>query len=142
MAQNNIIIINSSKDIRDFTQKLTAKTSPSEIADFLKILGKKLEVTNRHNMSKGLIPATEKLILKIQEIIVSNSDVRLRLEAKKKLFEVVGFVQELSLEVELEEKLKANFYSGIPNLGLLLGELASYLSVFLPMAATASVLLN
>lgn len=138
MAQN--ITISSSKDIRDFALKLTADTPMPEITIFLKALGKKLKSSNRHNMPPDLIGDTESLILKLQEIFTDKS---LKPKTEDLLFDIVGFVQELTQETEVEDKLKANFYAGVPKLGSKIITLAGYLgTAVIPIVTTSSVLLN
>ncbi|HMQ60622.1 MAG TPA: hypothetical protein PKE06_08140 [Flavilitoribacter sp.] len=131
--------ITSSKDIRDFTDGLSAGTPVLEIAAFLKALGKKLKGTNRHNMPPNLVGDTESFILKIQEIFV-DSEKNLRPNTENLLFDVIGYIQELTQEIELEGKLKANFYSGIPKLGVMLQNLASYLGTAVAMVSITTIL--
>ncbi len=129
-------------EIKGFTNQLSANTDAQELGKFLYNLAQTLKLSNRRNIQPEFLPATEGFLLKLQSIAF-NPRAKFSNRFIKLLIDILSNVQELSIYIESEEKLKGSFFSGMIRLGLSIEKLSGYIKVITPLVMASKLhLLN
>lgn len=125
-------------EIKSFTKRLSAETTAQELGEFLNNLAQTLKLFNRRNMQPEFLPATEGFLLKLQSIALQPG-AKMNQRFVNLLVDILGTVQELSIDVESEEKLKGGFFSGVIRLGLSMEKLSSYVRTIAPLVVASKI---